>query len=79
MKEYIFQISDALYNEETGEAVFQPIVAGELVRCKDCKYMQEHSSYNISYWTCSKWHNATNYDGYCHYGERTNCRFKEEL
>lgn len=38
MKEYIFQLSDALYNVETGEAVFQPNVAGELIRCKNCKY-----------------------------------------
>lgn len=38
MKEYIIQVSDALYNDETGEAVFQPIVVGEVIRCKDCKH-----------------------------------------
>lgn len=37
-KEYIFKLDNALYNEETGEAVFKPKVVCELVRCKDCKY-----------------------------------------
>lgn len=44
----------------------------EIVRCKDCKYMTEHdfADGNIAYWTCSVWDSGTNYDGYCHYGER---------
>ena len=35
-KEYIMLFDYALYNEETGEAVFNPQMVGELVRCKDC-------------------------------------------
>ena len=37
-KEFIFELDNALYNEETGEAVFKPKVKGELVRCGECKY-----------------------------------------
>lgn len=42
MKEYIFQIDDALYNKETGEAVFKPKFVNELVRCKDCMYADSY-------------------------------------
>lgn len=43
-----------------------------VVRCKDCKYMTEHydTDGNVPYWTCSEWDAGTDYDGYCHYGER---------
>lgn len=43
-----------------------------VVRCKDCKYMTEHydTDGNAPYWTCSEWDAGTDYDGYCHYGER---------
>ena len=40
MKEYIVEPGDALYNENTGKAVFNLIVNGELTRCKDCKYKE---------------------------------------
>ncbi len=36
MLEYIFEIGDALYDEENQEAVFKPEYKGKLVRCKDC-------------------------------------------
>lgn len=51
----------------------EPIVdAIEVIKCKDCKYMTEHydTDGNVSYWTCSEWDAGTDYDGYCHYGER---------
>lgn len=35
-KEYIMLFDYALYNEDTGEACFNPKMVGELVRCKDC-------------------------------------------
>ena len=38
MKEYIMQIDQVLYNEETSEWCAEPKVAGELIRCKDCKH-----------------------------------------
>lgn len=43
-----------------------------VVRCKDCKYMTEHydTDGSVPYWTCSEWDAGTDYDGYCHYGER---------
>ncbi len=51
----------------------QPTVdAVEVVRCKDCRYMTEHydTDGNVPYWTCSEWDGGTDYDGYCHFGER---------
>ena len=62
MKEYIFQLNDALYDKETG-AIFKPIVAGELIRCKDCKY------YNGEYKYCVN-DIFVKPNGYCSYGER---------
>ena len=46
---------------------------GELVRCKDCKYMTEHydTDGNVPYWTCLEWDSVTDADGFCHYGERS--------
>ena len=48
------------------------IDAVPVVRCKDCKYMTEHydTDGNAPYWICSEWDSGTDYDGYCHYGER---------
>ena len=44
----------------------------EVVRCKECKHMTSHydTDGNVPYWTCSEWDGGTDYDGYCHYGER---------
>lgn len=50
-----------------------PSVSAErVVRCKDCKYVMEHydTDGNAPYWTCSEWDSGTDYDGFCHYGER---------
>lgn len=38
MAEYIFEIGEGLYNEETGECCFKPKIIGKLIRCKDCKF-----------------------------------------
>ena len=46
MKEYIVEFGDALYNEETGEAVFKPKIEGELIRCKDCKHRPKGTGAN---------------------------------
>ena len=51
----------------------QPTIdAVPVVRCRDCRYMTEHydTDGNAPYWTCSEWDSGTDYDGYCHYGER---------
>lgn len=44
----------------------------EVVRCGQCKYCVEHydTDGNAPYWTCKEWDSGTDYDGYCHYGER---------
>ena len=36
--EYIFEINDALYDQETGNVCMMPKFVGVLIRCKDCKY-----------------------------------------
>lgn len=38
MTEYIFEINEALYNEETGEAVLKPKIKEKLIRCRECKH-----------------------------------------
>lgn len=68
MKEYIVEFGDALYNEETGEAVFNPKIKGELIRCKDCKYKEAeeigmvYCSIPIDGWVSEDW--------FCADGER---------
>lgn len=44
----------------------------EVVRCGQCKHCVEHydTDGNAPYWTCKEWDSGTDYDGYCHYGER---------
>ena len=58
-------INDAIENAPAIDTV-------DLVRCKDCQYMTEHydTDGNVPYWTCSEWDGGTDYDGYCHFGER---------
>lgn len=67
MTEYIFEMGDALYNEETGEAIFQPKVVGELIRCRDCKHRSKSG-------LCNMWSVfgtvTTDDEMYCSYGER---------
>lgn len=62
MKEYIFQIDDALYNKETGEAVFKPKFVNELVRCKDCEYYNGEDKYCVNDIFAKP-------NGYCMYGK----------
>lgn len=44
----------------------------KVVRCGQCKHCVEHydTDGNAPYWTCKEWDSGTDYDGYCHYGER---------
>lgn len=68
MPEYIFDINEALYNEETGEAVMKPEIKGELIRCKDCVHYK-------GYWCCDAWNNSPGFpvvteDGFCNMAER---------
>lgn len=55
-----------LYAVGTGTIMRMPTIdAVQVVRCKDCKYMDEN------HLTCSVWESGTDYDGYCSYGERS--------
>jgi hypothetical protein len=46
--------------------------AVEVVRCGECKHCVEHydTDGNAPYWVCNEWDSGTDYDGYCHYGEK---------
>lgn len=41
--EYIIELGKALYDPDTGAAVFKPEFRGELVRCRECKW------YDVTY------------------------------
>ena len=41
----------------------------EVVRCKDCKYLDHFCDEEIDLW-CSAWENVTSEDGFCHYGRK---------
>ena len=64
--EFIYEIA------KNSEGQYSHIKQGELIRCKDCKYMTEHydTDGNAPYWTCSEWDSGTDYDGLCSYAER---------
>lgn len=68
MGEYIFELTEALYNEETGEVCFKPTLIGEIVRCKNCKHYEFDE--NFSYYRCTELDIATFDDGFCYWGER---------
>ena len=67
MKEYIFQLDQALFNPETGEAVFQPKVAGEIVRCRDCKHWYQDADTGMACEFTNLWQPE---DGYCNWGDK---------
>ena len=78
MAEYIFEIGEALYNEETGEAVMKPTYKGKIVRCKDCKHFEYDHPYIIQgipvlgHEVCNAWGDGckTDENGYCFMAER---------
>ena len=72
-KEFIFELDNALYKEETGEAVFKPKVKGELVRCYKCVYWDRKTirwdgKQNIA--VCNKCYEWKGADFYCADGEQ---------
>ena len=43
MAEFIFEIDDVLYDEETGQGVMKPEYKGKLTRCKDCRHWKANT------------------------------------
>lgn len=72
MVEYIMEFGEALYDEETGEAVFKPEIKGKLTRCKDCiRRNSDRCPFNREY-HAEGINIALDYtkdDGFCHWGE----------
>lgn len=68
MTEFIFEILESFYDEQTNMAVMEPKFKGKLVRCKDCI----HNSLNRKGGnTCCDLGLALyQLDDYCSYGER---------
>ena len=72
MKEYIMQIDQVLYNEETSEWCAEPKVAGELIRCKDCAYKNKYKfppKYDEKYY-CEKHEKVVDEACFCSWAER---------
>ena len=64
MKEYIVPIYDESSDHDEIFVGYIRENATEIVRCDDCKYMDEN------HLTCSVWESGTYYDDFCSYGER---------
>lgn len=72
MKEYIMQFGEALYDEKSGEAVFKPVVKGEVIRCKDCKHWNALIP-SAEHGFCDAWREVfmtTEREGFCYKAER---------
>lgn len=67
-KEYIMLFDYALYNEDTGEACFNPKMVGELVRCKDCIHTEYDGCGAIYCKVWDRWEMPEDY--FCADGER---------
>ena len=69
MREIIFELDAALYNDKTGEAVFKPKVIGEIVRCGNCKHRK---NYSVCPLLCDdSWYNEDYGDNFfCALGEK---------
>lgn len=74
MAEYIFEISDVLYDEETGEAVMKPCIKGKLIRCKECLFWNEIPSNTVTpeYHKCKLLGIQMTAHDYCSRGRREN-------
>ena len=42
----------------------------ELVRCKDCKNWARHTTFNLNYGVCYRFHCKKYENGFCEFGER---------
>ena len=63
MTEFIFEILESFYDEQTGMAVMEPKFKGKLVRCIDCEHF--HGDGLECYWGLNAYE-----DDYCSHGER---------
>ena len=72
MPEYIFEMSDALYDEATGQICIKPEFKGKLIRCKDCKWHDISTFRELVLHRCyvNPDDVETSPDGYCYLAER---------
>ena len=72
MAEFIFEIDDVLYDEETGQGVMKPEYKGKLTRCKECKHWDGYFCHNK--WWGDGYGNYTppikTEDGFCDWAVR---------
>lgn len=70
MPEYIFEISDALYDEAAGQMCMKPEYKGKLTRCKDCRHWRANTQLcSVFSGLCTVHRMPPN--GYCSEAKRT--------
>ena len=67
MAEYIFEIDDALYNENTGETVVMAKLKGKLVLCRECIHAEDEGTF---LWCPVLGTTRMEADDFCSYAER---------
>ena len=73
MSEYIVDLGEALYNEQTGECVFQPTFKGKLIRCHECIHSRPSESLPEHILACEyRGIGIVNDEFYCGNGEANN-------
>ena len=69
MAEFIFEIDDAQYNEDTGEVAVKAKAKEELVRCKDCKH-HGYDRRDLPYCDINDYGYGWKDEDFCSYAER---------
>lgn len=71
--EYIVELGKALYDPDTGAAVFKPEFRERITRCRDCKFYDTSSPYGTvvpDAYHCKANDRFYGKSHYCGYGER---------
>lgn len=69
MAEYIFNIDQVLYDDDTKSLVAKPEYVGELIRCKDCRWGRKTCG-NIECFVDGNIPEYHGYEWFCPNGER---------
>lgn len=70
MSEYILKVPE--YKSPYDPAVQSASLGEEIVRCRDCAYVEQHTSYDgcLGWFICSHFKRLTRRDGFCAWGEK---------
>lgn len=70
MAEYIFEMSDALYDEATGQMCIKPEYKGKLTRCCDCVHFKYFENQFVQMTRCVVHDRCPDYTDFCSWAER---------